>query len=89
MVMTASTTRNSPLTDSGQVNRERLEQMNLVVLVGSTAVGKTGVAVRLAKALGCHVLNCDSRQIYRGMDIGTAAPDEEDGWGGAPFRAHA
>ena len=57
---------------------ERLEQMNLVVLVGSTAVGKTGVAVRLAKALGCHVLNCDSRQIYRGMDIGTAAPDEEE-----------
>lgn len=52
--------------------------MTLVVLVGPTAVGKTGVAVRLAQALSCPVLNCDSRQIYRGMDIGTAAPSEEE-----------
>ncbi len=52
--------------------------MNLVVLVGPTAVGKTGVAIRLARALSCPVLNCDSRQIYRCMDIGTAAPTREE-----------
>ncbi|MGN0232839.1 MAG: tRNA (adenosine(37)-N6)-dimethylallyltransferase MiaA [Bacteroidaceae bacterium] len=48
--------------------------MTLVVLVGATAVGKTQVAISLARVLSCPVLNCDSRQIYRGMDIGTAAP---------------
>ncbi len=52
--------------------------MTLVVLVGPTAVGKTAVAVRLAQALSCPVLNCDSRQIYRGMDIGTAAPTADE-----------
>ena len=53
-------------------------QMNLVVLIGPTAVGKTDVALHLATSLSCPVLNCDSRQIYRGMDIGTAAPTAEE-----------
>ena len=52
--------------------------MNLVVLIGPTAVGKTDVALHLAASLSCPVLNCDSRQIYRGMDIGTAAPTAEE-----------
>lgn len=52
--------------------------MTLIVLVGPTAVGKTAVAIRLAKALSCPVINCDSRQIYKGMDIGTAAPTPEE-----------
>ena len=52
--------------------------MNLVVLIGPTAVGKTDVALHLATSLSCPVLNCDSRQIYRGMDIGTAAPTAEE-----------
>lgn len=46
----------------------------LVVLVGPTAVGKSQVAILLAKALGTAVLTADSRQVYRDMDIGTDKP---------------
>jgi len=46
----------------------------LVVLVGPTAVGKSQVAILLAKALGTAVLAADSRQVYRDMDIGTDKP---------------
>jgi tRNA dimethylallyltransferase len=44
----------------------------LVGLVGPTAVGKTAMAVRLATAVGGEIVSADSRQVYRGMDIGTA-----------------
>ena len=44
---------------------------NLVSIIGATATGKTTLAVRLAAALGGEVISADSRQIYRGMDIGT------------------
>lgn len=44
------------------------------VLLGPTAVGKTRYALELAQLNGWEVLSCDSRQIYRGMDIGTAKP---------------
>lgn len=46
----------------------------LVALVGPTAVGKSGIAILVAKALGTEVLTADSRQVYRGMDIGTDKP---------------
>jgi len=49
----------------------------LVVIVGPTAVGKTELTLQLAERMKCPVLNCDSRQIYRGMSIGTASPTEE------------
>ena len=52
--------------------------LTLYVLLGPTAVGKTEFALRMAESLGCPILNCDSRQIYRGMDIGTAKPTEEE-----------
>ena len=51
--------------------------MTLFVLLGPTAVGKTELALRMAEELGCPILNCDSRQIFRGMEIGTAAPTAE------------
>ncbi len=44
----------------------------LVGLVGPTAVGKTELAIRLATAVGGEIVSADSRQVYRGMDIGTA-----------------
>ncbi len=44
------------------------------IIAGPTAVGKTGVAVSLAKYLGTAILSADSRQCYRGMAIGTAQP---------------
>ncbi len=49
----------------------------LLVIVGPTAVGKTSLAVRLGQALGGEVVSADSRQVYRGMDIGTAKPAAE------------
>ncbi|NDJ84420.1 MAG: tRNA (adenosine(37)-N6)-dimethylallyltransferase MiaA [Chloroflexi bacterium] len=46
----------------------------VMVIVGPTAVGKTDVAIAVAMALGAEIINADSRQIYRYMDIGTAKP---------------
>ena len=46
----------------------------LVVIVGPTASGKTGLAVRLAREFGGEIISADSRAIYRGLDIGTAKP---------------
>ncbi|MCR4921446.1 MAG: tRNA (adenosine(37)-N6)-dimethylallyltransferase MiaA [Bacteroidaceae bacterium] len=48
--------------------------MTLFVLLGPTAVGKTELALKIADHIGSPILNCDSRQLFRGMRIGTAAP---------------
>ncbi len=50
----------------------------LVAVVGPTAAGKSALAVALAARLGGEVVNADSMQVYRGMDIGTAKPTEEE-----------
>ena len=50
----------------------------ILAVVGPTASGKTSLSIALAKALGGEVLSCDSMQIYRNMDIGTAKPTEEE-----------
>ena len=47
----------------------------VVAVVGPTATGKTALAVALAHRFGGEVVNADSMQLYRGMDIGTAKPD--------------
>jgi tRNA dimethylallyltransferase len=49
----------------------------LIVLPGPTGVGKTAFATGLAERLKCDIISCDSRQFYREMRIGTAAPDSE------------
>ena len=49
----------------------------LVVITGPTAVGKTALCLDIARRLGVPVINADSRQIYRELKIGTAAPTEE------------
>lgn len=46
----------------------------LVVVTGATASGKTALALDLAEALGCDIISADSRQIYRDLPVGTAAP---------------
>lgn len=50
----------------------------LYIILGPTAVGKTETALAMAERLGCPVLNCDSRQIYREIPICTAAPTQEE-----------
>jgi len=55
----------------------------VLVVTGATATGKTRLAVDLARSLGGEVISMDSRQVYRGMDIGTAKPAEAER-GGVP-----
>ncbi|HEY7348994.1 MAG TPA: tRNA (adenosine(37)-N6)-dimethylallyltransferase MiaA [Ktedonobacterales bacterium] len=50
----------------------------LLALVGPTASGKTGLALRLALRLHGEIVSADSRQLYQGMDIGTAKPTSEE-----------
>ena len=51
---------------------------NIICIAGPTASGKTALAVELAKELNGEVISCDSMQIYRRMDIGTAKPTDEE-----------
>jgi len=51
-----------------------MDKIRVPVILGPTAVGKTDFVLHIAEALGYEVLSCDSRQIYRRMDIGTAKP---------------
>jgi tRNA dimethylallyltransferase len=55
----------------------------VVAVVGPTATGKTALAVLLAQRLGGEVVNADSMQLYRGMDVGTAKPSVAER-GGVP-----
>lgn len=50
----------------------------LVVILGPTAIGKSRIAIPVAKALGTEILTADSRQVYRGMDIGVDKPRPEE-----------
>lgn len=54
------------------------ERQRIVVITGPTAAGKTSLAVDLALALDGEVVNADSMQVYRDMDVGTAKPTEEE-----------
>ena len=65
-------TRQPPPRGGGRVQPE------LLAIVGPTATGKTALAVRLAEHFGGEIINADSRQVYRGMDIGTAEPTPEE-----------
>ena len=55
-----------------------MKKSKILAIVGPTAGGKTALSVALAKRAGGEVISCDSMQIYRGMDIGTAKPTEEE-----------
>ncbi len=48
------------------------------IILGPTAVGKTGYAIRRALEVGSPVISCDSRQVYRELRIGTACPSDEE-----------
>ena len=50
----------------------------LVVLIGPTGVGKTELSLSLAEHLQCPILNADSRQIFKDIEIGTAAPTADE-----------
>ena len=50
----------------------------LVLILGPTGVGKTELSLQVAERYGCPIINCDSRQVYRDIPIGTAAPTKEE-----------
>jgi tRNA dimethylallyltransferase len=51
-----------------------MSRVRLVGIVGPTATGKTGLALELAERIGAEIVSADARQIYRGLDVGTAKP---------------
>ena len=73
----------SPLPEPEMVDFQELrklydsEVIDLIVVLGPTASGKTKYAVRLAEEIGGEIISADSRQVYRGMDIGTGKDIEE------------
>ena len=70
--------------DFAQLAREYAAgDCDLIVVLGPTASGKTRYAVSLARAVGGEILSADSRQVYRGMDIGTGKDLAE--YGGLPY----
>ena len=61
-----------------RIPHSALKDKTLIVIAGPTASGKTAFSIALAKALGTVILSADSRQFYKEMSIGTAAPTEEE-----------
>lgn len=55
-----------------------MAQPTLIVITGPTGVGKTAVSIAVARELGCEIINADSRQIFRDIPIGTAAPTAQE-----------
>lgn len=55
----------------------------MIIITGPTASGKTGKAVALARAIGAEIISADSRQLYRGMDLGTGK--DLDDYGEVPY----
>ena len=57
------------------------DKIKIAAIVGPTASGKTALSIALAKKYNGEIVSCDSMQVYRGMDVGTAKPDlaERDG----------
>lgn len=64
--------------DIGAQNTIRYsERQKVILIVGPTASGKSDLAVRLAERIGGEIVNADSMQVYRGMEVGTARPSRE------------
>jgi len=55
-----------------------VKKKHLISVVGPTGIGKTRLAIDLAKYFSTEIISCDSRQFFKGMEIGTAAPSDEE-----------
>jgi tRNA dimethylallyltransferase len=62
---------------------ETLQKNYLITIIGPTAIGKTALAIEIAKHFNCEILSADSRQFFKEMTIGTAVPSKEE-LGAAP-----
>lgn len=63
--------------DDAGANESPRRKAPVVAVMGATATGKSGLAMRLAEELDGEIVNADALQIYRGLDIGTAKPDAD------------
>lgn len=61
-----------------RIEQKKMEEKKLIILLGPTGVGKTELSLQMAEELETEIISCDSRQMYREMKIGTAAPTEEE-----------
>lgn len=52
--------------------------MQTIIILGPTGSGKTGISIKIAKAIGGEIISADSRAIFKGMDIGTAKPTKKE-----------
>lgn len=64
------------------------EKKNCIVLLGPTAVGKTALGVEIARHYGWDIISADSRQVYKGLDLGTGKDLEDYVTGGSPVTHH-
>ena len=55
-----------------------IEKDTVLFIVGPTAIGKTALALKLARKIGAEIISCDSMQIYKGMDVLSQAPDRSE-----------
>ena len=55
-----------------------MKNKNLISVVGPTGIGKTRLAIDLAKHFNTQIVSCDSRQFFKEMIIGTASPSEKE-----------
>lgn len=55
-----------------------MEKLPIIVILGPTASGKSTLAIELAREIGAEIISADSRQVYRGMDIGTGKVTREE-----------
>lgn len=55
-----------------------MKKIKGIAILGPTGSGKTSISIKLAKAIGGEIISCDSMQIYKGMAIGTAQPNEQE-----------
>ena len=69
---------NEIIKDLIRTRAERGEKLPLIAIAGPTASGKTALAIRLAQEICGEIVSCDSMQIYRRMDVGTAKPTPEE-----------
>ena len=77
--------RSEHLTESCKNDNEKVQSSEkavfdypTIILLGPTGSGKTGVSIKIAKAIDSEIISADSRAIYKGMDIGTAKPTKEE-----------
>jgi tRNA dimethylallyltransferase len=63
-------------------------KVNLIVILGPTASGKTALAARLAREIGAEIISADSRQVYRGMNLGTGKDLDDYTVDGFPVPFH-